>query len=501
MKSIPKASQAFGRLQASVWNRQAIYEANRIAATKAKRVARKTPALRTSTVDAQALPTCPRCQRTFRARIGLVGHLWTQCTINPAIPTSKSNYAFPPSDSPTLTPGIKSITPTIIETTSQYSSPVTPTTATNTAFAATTFAATAAATVTTTSTTSDGDSLLNCPQCDRIFTSRIGLVVHLQIQRTETGEPAPGAPTDSSGYRFYCPHCPHAFTHSMGLFGRMRIYDSRIHRNVENTDTPCKPSAPAILTTTATPTTMNDIPQPIPISPAHTATASSTHASAWAVTRQCPGPSNMPTLSTHLPSITLTIIETTSQYTSPVTSTTTAAAAATTISDGDSLLNCHQCDQTFTSRIGLVGHLRIHRTEAGIPGSDTQSSRSPPLPSMLPHIYTPHGPIKTHAPSRKPAGRFESRAGNDVMQPDHQLVVVRFRDQRHLRRLIMPLPAKPCVFAPGNLCPMLLINSPLVLPLLTFCIPYAPGYFAAGTARVLALTSRELLTNQTALVN
>ncbi|VDL97636.1 unnamed protein product [Schistocephalus solidus] len=65
----------------------------------------------------------------------------------------------------------------------------------------------------------------------------------------------------------------------MGLFGHMRIHDSGIHRNADNTDTSCTPSAPAILTATATPTTMNDIPQPLPISPAHTVPATSTHAS------------------------------------------------------------------------------------------------------------------------------------------------------------------------------------------------------------------------------
>ncbi|VDL93418.1 unnamed protein product [Schistocephalus solidus] len=74
----------------------AIYEANRIAAAKAKRAARKSTVPRTNTVDAQALPTCPRCQRIFRARIGLVRHLRTQCTNNPTISTSTSNSANPP---------------------------------------------------------------------------------------------------------------------------------------------------------------------------------------------------------------------------------------------------------------------------------------------------------------------------------------------------------------------------------------------------------------------
>ncbi|VDL90548.1 unnamed protein product [Schistocephalus solidus] len=79
----------------------------------------------------------------------------------------------------------------------------------------------------------------------------------------------------------------------MGLFGHMRIHDSGIHRNADNTETPCTPSAPAILTTTATPSTMNDIP------PASTD------------------------------------------------------------------FSCTQCARNFNSRISLVGHLRIHRTEAG----------------------------------------------------------------------------------------------------------------------------------------
>ncbi|VDL97221.1 unnamed protein product [Schistocephalus solidus] len=140
------------------------------------------PPLKTSYGDGDsnpAFPTYPRCQHTFRVRIGLVGHLRTQCTNNPTIPTFTSNSAKPPADSPTLIPGINSITPTILETTSLYSSPVTSTTA-----------GTAATVTTTTTTTSDGGSLLNSPYCNRKFTSRIGLVGQLRIHRTETGEPA-----------------------------------------------------------------------------------------------------------------------------------------------------------------------------------------------------------------------------------------------------------------------------------------------------------------------
>ncbi|VDM04239.1 unnamed protein product [Schistocephalus solidus] len=72
-----------------------------------------------------------------------------------------------------LTPGINSINPTVIETTSIYSSPATITTTTTTTFA-----------FTTTTTISNGDSLHNCPQCDRTLTSRLGLVGHLRIRRT-----------------------------------------------------------------------------------------------------------------------------------------------------------------------------------------------------------------------------------------------------------------------------------------------------------------------------
>ncbi|VDM05264.1 unnamed protein product, partial [Schistocephalus solidus] len=198
--------------------------------------------------------------------------------------------------SPTLTPGINFITPTIIETARLYLSPGTPTTATTTAFAITS----------TTTTISDGYSLLNCLQCNRTFTSHIGLVGHLRIHCTETAEPVHGEPTHCRDHRLHCPHCPRVFTHHMGLFGHMRIHDSGIHRNADNTHISCRHSTPGILTATATPTTMNDI------------TPASTD------------------------------------------------------------FSCPHCARNFNSRIGLVGHLRIHRTEAGepVPGAPTYSHRA-----------------------------------------------------------------------------------------------------------------------------
>nr|VZI07186.1 unnamed protein product [Spirometra erinaceieuropaei] len=64
-----------------------------------------------------------------------------------------------------------------------------------------------------------------CPHCPRTITSRIGLVGHLRIHPTETGEPVPGAPTYTHQARLNCPHCPRTFRHRMGLFGHMRIHD------------------------------------------------------------------------------------------------------------------------------------------------------------------------------------------------------------------------------------------------------------------------------------
>nr|VZI45146.1 unnamed protein product [Spirometra erinaceieuropaei] len=92
-----------------------------------------------------------------------------------------------------------------------------------------------------------------CPHCDRTFTSRIGLVSHLRIHRTETGEPVPGAPTYTHRTRLNCQHCPRTFNHRMGLFGHMRIHESGIDHNSDTPTTPVMPSttlAPSVCTTT-----------------------------------------------------------------------------------------------------------------------------------------------------------------------------------------------------------------------------------------------------------
>nr|VZI12171.1 unnamed protein product [Spirometra erinaceieuropaei] len=76
------------------------------------------------------------------------------------------------------------------------------------------------------SSVADSDTAdCTCPHCPRTFTSRIGLVGHLRIHRTETGEPVPGAPTYTHQARLNCPHCPRTFSPRMGLFGHVRIHD------------------------------------------------------------------------------------------------------------------------------------------------------------------------------------------------------------------------------------------------------------------------------------
>nr|VZI49625.1 unnamed protein product [Spirometra erinaceieuropaei] len=217
----------------------AIYEANRIAAAKAKREARKSQLRPVRNAAAQPLPTCPRCQRTFRARIGLVGHLRTNCTSRTApaiVPPPASSSSLPPTNSDTPS------APPIPSSSSSSSSSLStaPAAAVQTAVSHITNTNTPTNITSPTSPdSSDEDQDYTCPHCDRTFTSRIGLVGHLRIHRTETGEPVPGAPTYTHRTRLHCPHCPRTFTHRMGLFGHMRIHESGIDRSL---DTPTPPS-------------------------------------------------------------------------------------------------------------------------------------------------------------------------------------------------------------------------------------------------------------------
>ncbi|VDM02328.1 unnamed protein product [Schistocephalus solidus] len=97
---------------------------------------------------------------------------------------------------------------------------------------------TATATPTTMNDIPTASTDCSCPHCTRNGNSRIGLVDHLRIHRTEAVEPVPGAPTYSRRARVHCPHCSRTFTHRMGLLGHMRLpsvtYESIARRLVNH---------------------------------------------------------------------------------------------------------------------------------------------------------------------------------------------------------------------------------------------------------------------------
>nr|VZI18845.1 unnamed protein product [Spirometra erinaceieuropaei] len=98
---------------------------------------------------------------------------------------------------------------------------------------------------TTTNDTRVEDLVYTCPHCGCTFTSHIGLVGHLRIYRTETGEPVPGAQTYTRRIRLNCPHCRRTFTHRMGLFGRMRILEKGFGRSPDIFITSKAPDIPS----------------------------------------------------------------------------------------------------------------------------------------------------------------------------------------------------------------------------------------------------------------
>ncbi|BHF60741.1 hypothetical protein SprV_0100370700 [Sparganum proliferum] len=205
----------------------------RIVATKVKREARKSRLRPPHNADAQPLPTCPRCQRTIRERIGLIGHLRIKC----ASRTAPTLFPSPASSSSSLLP----TTPVaLLKHHSHFPPPPPPPppSSSPSSSASTSSAVVAPATHINTAHNPDISSNINttavgtrgedqdytCSHCDRTFTSHIGLVDHLRIHRTETDEPLSGAPTYTRRNRLHCSHCPCTFTRRMGLFGHMRIH-------------------------------------------------------------------------------------------------------------------------------------------------------------------------------------------------------------------------------------------------------------------------------------
>ncbi|BHF75455.1 hypothetical protein SprV_0501855100 [Sparganum proliferum] len=192
----------------------------------------------------------------------------------------------------------------------------------------------------TASDSSDEDQDYTCPHCDRTFTSRIGLVGHLRIHRTKTGEPVPGEPTYTHRTRLNCPHCPRTFRHRMGLFGHLRMHGSGVDRSPD------------------TPTTSN--------------------------TSTAPSPTLAPS-----PCV-------------PITTTTTITTTSSVDDTDTADFSCPQCPRTFTSRIGLVGHFRIHRTETEepVPGAPTYTHHArlncPHCPRTFTHRMGLFGHMHIH---------------------------------------------------------------------------------------------------------
>nr|VZI36232.1 unnamed protein product [Spirometra erinaceieuropaei] len=325
----------------------AIYEANRIAAAKAKREARKSQLRPIRNAAAQPLPT----------------------SIVP--PPASSSSSLPPTNSDT---------PSAPPLPSSSFASTAPPPAVQTAVSHITNPDTISATTPTSPDSSDEDQNYTCPHCDRTFTSRIGLVGHLRIHRTETGEPVPGAPTYTHRTRLHCPHCPRTFTHRMGLFGHMRIHESGIDRRL---DTPTPPS-PTPNPSPCAPT--NDSPADIDATDLTTAhsSPSSSSSSFTATTKATPA-------------------SVAHEFTTAAPDTTTGTTPATSIirREGQDYI-CPHCDRTFTSRIGLVGHSRIHRTETSepVPGAPTYTHRTrlhcPHCPRTFTHRMGLFGHMRIH---------------------------------------------------------------------------------------------------------
>nr|VZI21262.1 unnamed protein product [Spirometra erinaceieuropaei] len=354
----------------------AIYEANRIAAAKVKCEARKSQLRPIRNAAAQPLPTCPRCQRTFRARIGLVGHLRTNCASRTA-PAIVPQPAF----SSSSLPPTNSDTPSAPPLPSSSFSSTAPAVAVQTTVSHIANHDTATATTPTPLDTTDEDQDYTCPHCDRTFTSHIGLVGHLRIHRTETGEPVPGAPTYTHRTRLHCPHCPRTFTHRMGLFGHMRIHESGIDRSLDTPTSPSPtPNPPPCAPTNHSPTDIDATDFTTP----HSSPSSSSPSFITATTTATPA-------------------SVAHDFTTAAPDTTTGTSPATSIirREGQDYI-CPHCDRTFTSRIGLVGHLRIHRTETGepVPGAPTYTHRTrlhcPHCPRTFTHRMGLFGHMRIH---------------------------------------------------------------------------------------------------------
>ncbi|BHF58986.1 hypothetical protein SprV_0100194100 [Sparganum proliferum] len=381
----------------------AIYEANRIAAAK------------------YATPTHNRSQRVLDAN----GHSGPESDLLDIFGSTAPLELHQPSSPPSASSS-SSLPPTNSDSSSEPSLPssfspssFSTTTSTTAAQAAASHSTNPGTTSDTTSTASDfsgEDQDYTCPHCDRTFTSRIGLVGHLRIHRTETGEPVPGAPTYTHRTRLHCPHCPRTFTHRMGLFGHMRIHESRIDRSTDSSimpnptpTAPCTPTAPPATDTDTTDFTCLHCPRTF-TSRIDLVGHLRIHRTDWhrmglfghmrihesGIDRSPDTPTTSNTSTA--PSPTLAPLPC-----APTTTTTTTTTTASSVDDTDTAdFSCPHCPRTLTSRIGLVGHLRIHRTETGepVPGAPTYTHRTrlhcPHCPRTFTHRMGLFGHMRIH---------------------------------------------------------------------------------------------------------
>nr|VZI45102.1 unnamed protein product [Spirometra erinaceieuropaei] len=178
--------------------------------------------------------TCPHCDRTLTSHIGLTGHLRIHRTeTDELVPEAPTYIRHTPLHFPHCTrtfPYRMGLFGHMRIHESGFDRNLdTPTTSNTSPTPIPTLAASSCASVTTTIpiSTNDTDTTdLSCPHCPRKFTSHIGLVGHLRIHRTETGEPVSDAPTCTRRTCLHCPRCSCTFMQRMGLFGHMRIHES-----------------------------------------------------------------------------------------------------------------------------------------------------------------------------------------------------------------------------------------------------------------------------------
>ncbi|BHF66061.1 hypothetical protein SprV_0200907500 [Sparganum proliferum] len=156
------------------------------------------------------------------------------------------------------------------------------------------------------------------------------------------------------------------------IYEANRIADAKVKREARKSQINCASRTPPASSSSSLPPTNSDNSS----EPTHPSSSSST----------------APTAATQ-PAV--------SQITNPDTTADTTPTASDS-SDEDQDYTCPHCDRTFTSHIGLVGHLRIHRAETGepVPGAPTYTHRTrlqcPHCPRTLTHRMGLFGRMRIH---------------------------------------------------------------------------------------------------------